>query len=144
MGEAPALEPTGTELVAILRGPHFRHNMGALFHNLLPQIAKMARAFLALATLLSLSACVTSKSPLLGPESRVLPFPSGTTFAVYERDTEQKPWTRQRDVTLVADQQLEVRKKTKSIRKTPLRFTAKVNGATWFKEILEPIMLTAC
>jgi hypothetical protein len=109
MGERQQLEPTGTELVAILRGPHFRHNMGALFHNLLPQIAKMARAFLALATLLSLSACVTSKSPLLGPESRVLPFPSGTTFAVYERDTEQKPWTRQRDVTLVADQQLEVR-----------------------------------
>jgi hypothetical protein len=62
-----------------------------------------------LAILLSVSACVTSKAPLLGPESRVLPFGSRMKFEVYERETERRPWIRKQDATMVADQELEVR-----------------------------------
>jgi hypothetical protein len=57
----------------------------------------------------TVNACVISTEPLLGPESRVLPFASPKRFRVYARDAEQDPWIRKEDVTLVADEQLEVR-----------------------------------
>jgi hypothetical protein len=58
---------------------------------------------------LSLSACVVSKEPLLGPDSRVLPFSPPMKFEVYERASARDAWKKQTDISLVADQRLVVR-----------------------------------
>ena len=65
--------------------------------------------FLLIAASLSVSGCVTSKSALLGPDTRVLPFALPMKFQVYERSTDGDLWTRKQDMTLVADQHLEIR-----------------------------------
>jgi len=58
---------------------------------------------------LSVAGCVTSKTPLLGPDSRVLPFPSGARFETYERDDAGAPWTKNDDLTIFsADQGLTI------------------------------------
>ena len=55
------------------------------------------------------AACVTSKSPILGPETRVLPFNPPMIFEVYERTSDTDRWLRKQIVTLIADKQLVVR-----------------------------------
>lgn len=40
----------------------------------------------------ALAGCVTSKAPLLGADSRVMPFTSGATFDTYERDDPSALW----------------------------------------------------
>jgi hypothetical protein len=57
---------------------------------------------------LSLTACIVSKDPLLGPDSRVLPFLPPMKFEVYERASARDPWQKRTDVTLAADQRLVV------------------------------------
>jgi hypothetical protein len=51
----------------------------------------MLRA-IALCLALVATGCVTSKAPLLGPDSRVLPFLPSTQFETYERDDARSPW----------------------------------------------------
>lgn len=65
---------------------------------------------LALLLGLALAGCVTSKEPLLGADSRVLPFLPGTKFEVYERDDERTPWKKNDSLTaFVADASLVMR-----------------------------------
>jgi hypothetical protein len=64
---------------------------------------------LAIAMSVSVNGCVISTEPLLGPDSRVLPFTPPMSFEVYERDSEHGAWRRKENVTLVADKQLVVR-----------------------------------
>jgi hypothetical protein len=60
-----------------------------------------------LATSLAVSACMGSNTPLLGADSRVLPFLSPATFDVYERGKPDEPWTKQNErQTLTADRDL--------------------------------------
>ena len=58
----------------------------------------------------ALAGCVTSKAPLLGADSRVMPFTSGATFDTYEREDASAPWKKSdaRSV-FTADQSLVVR-----------------------------------
>jgi hypothetical protein len=47
--------------------------------------------------------CVISKEPVFGPETRAVPFASGTRFQVFQRETATGPWKRDdREVVLVA------------------------------------------
>ena len=65
---------------------------------------------LVLALGLAAAGCVTSKTPLLGPDSRVLPFLPGTKFETYERDDARAPWKKNDNLTvLTADQSLTIR-----------------------------------
>ena len=55
---------------------------------------------------LAVAGCVTSKTPLLGPDSRALPFPPGSKFETYERDDAREPWKKNDTLTVfTADQQ---------------------------------------
>jgi len=59
---------------------------------------------------LSVGGCITSKTPLLGPDSRVLPFLSGAKFETYERDDESAPWSKNDTLTTFsADQSSTIR-----------------------------------
>lgn len=58
---------------------------------------------------LALCACVTSKDPQFGPDSRVLPFLPGSSFDVSYRGAREPEWGKPERVTLVADQDLVVR-----------------------------------
>jgi hypothetical protein len=72
-------------------------------------MSSLSRA-LVLALALLASGCVTSKTPLLGPDSRVLPFLPGAKFETYERDDARSPWKKdERLTTLAADQALVIR-----------------------------------
>lgn len=58
-----------------------------------------------LAVLLAVLAggCVTSKEPVFGPDTRVVPFASGTRFQIYQRDSDKDPWVLDdQEVVLVA------------------------------------------
>jgi hypothetical protein len=62
---------------------------------------------LALTLGLFAAGCVTSKAPLLGPDSRVLPFLPGSKFETYERDAARDPWKKNDTLTVFsADQSL--------------------------------------
>ena len=68
----------------------------------------MARMLRSLALSLALAAlaggCVVSKTPLLGPETRALPFASGTEFRTYEQERPGGRWKLDRKaIVLVAD-----------------------------------------
>jgi hypothetical protein len=59
---------------------------------------------------LAVAGCVTSKTPLLGPDSRVLPFLPGAKFETYERDDARAPWKKNDTLTVfTADQSLTIR-----------------------------------
>ena len=59
---------------------------------------------------LAAAGCVTSKTPLLGPDSRVLPFLPGAKFETYERDEAREPWKKNDTLTVfTADQSLAIR-----------------------------------
>jgi hypothetical protein len=59
---------------------------------------------------LAVAGCVTSKTPLLGPDGRVLPFLPGAKFETYERDDASAPWKKNDDLTVfTADQSLTIR-----------------------------------
>lgn len=65
---------------------------------------------LALTLGLAVAGCVTSKTPLLGPDSRVLPFLPGSTFETYERDDTRAPWKKNDGLSVfTADQSLTIR-----------------------------------
>src|SRR3954463_10078022 len=65
---------------------------------------------LALTLGLAVAGCVTSKSPLLGSDSRILPFLPGSKFETYERDDARAPWKKNEALTtFTADQSLEIR-----------------------------------
>jgi len=64
---------------------------------------------------LALAGCVTSTTPLLNTDSRVLPFLPGSTFEVYERDDARAPWKKNpARSTFTADKSLVVRELDKS------------------------------
>jgi hypothetical protein len=70
---------------------------------------------LALLTFIALAGCVTSKAPLLGPDSRVLPFLPGTTFETYEREDPRAPWKKNARLSaFTADESLVVREVTEA------------------------------
>ena len=58
-------------------------------------VSRMLIALLAI----SAGGCVLSDKPLFGPETRVVPFTSGSQFEVYERANSQEPW-KKRDATI--------------------------------------------
>ena len=59
---------------------------------------------------LFVAGCVTSKAPLLGSDSRVLPFLPGSKFETYERDDARAPWKKNDTLTVfTADQSLAIR-----------------------------------
>jgi hypothetical protein len=59
---------------------------------------------------LAVAGCVTSKTPLLGPDGRALPFPPGSKFETYERDDAREPWKKNDTLTVfTADQNLTIR-----------------------------------
>lgn len=62
-----------------------------------------------LTTSFALEACVTSREALLGLDTRVLPFSTGTTFEVYWRQEARDSWKQSNDAILVADDDLGVR-----------------------------------
>jgi hypothetical protein len=62
-----------------------------------------------LTTSFALEACVTSREALLGPDTRVLPFSTGTRFEVYGRQEASDSWKQSNDAILVADDDLGVR-----------------------------------
>jgi hypothetical protein len=65
---------------------------------------------LALTLSLAIAGCVTSRTPVLGPDSRVLPFLPGAKFETYERDDAREPWKKNDTLTvLTADQSLTIR-----------------------------------
>ena len=65
---------------------------------------------LALTLSLAIAGCVTSKSPVLGPDSRVLPFLPGSKFETYERDDARASWKKNDSLTIfTADPSLTVR-----------------------------------
>jgi hypothetical protein len=65
---------------------------------------------LALTLGLAVAGCVTSKAPLLGSDSRVLPFLPGSKFETYERDDARAPWKKNDSLTtFTADQSLAIR-----------------------------------
>jgi hypothetical protein len=65
---------------------------------------------LALTLGLAVAGCVTSKTPLLGPDSRVLPFLPGSKFETYERDDARAAWKKNDTLTVfTADQSLAIR-----------------------------------
>ena len=65
---------------------------------------------LALTLGLAVAGCVTSKTPILGPDSRVLPFLPGSKFETYERDDPREPWKKNDSLTIfTADQSLTIR-----------------------------------
>jgi hypothetical protein len=65
---------------------------------------------LALTLGLAVAGCVTSKTPVLGPDSRVLPFLPGAKFETYERDYARDPWKKNDTLTVfTADQSLTIR-----------------------------------
>jgi hypothetical protein len=65
---------------------------------------------LALTLGLAVAGCVTSKAPLLGPDSRVLPFLPGAKFETYERDDARDPRKKNDTLTVfTADQSLAIR-----------------------------------
>ena len=65
---------------------------------------------LALTLGLAVAGCVTSMAPLLGPDSRVLPFLPGSKFETYERDEAREPWKKNDTLTVfTADQSLAIR-----------------------------------
>jgi len=65
---------------------------------------------LALTLGLAVAGCVTSKTPLLGPDSRVLPFLPGAKFETYERDDARAPWKKNDNLSVfTADQSLTIR-----------------------------------
>src|ERR1700704_3953500 len=69
---------------------------------------------LVLALGLFLAGCVTSKTPLLGPDSRVLPFLPGAKFETYERDDARAPWKKNDNLSVfTADQSLTIREQDK-------------------------------
>ncbi len=74
----------------------------------------MARIFRSLALSLALAAlaggCVVSKTPLFGPETRALPFASGTEFQIYEQEQSGGPWKKgEKTFVLVADAEKVIR-----------------------------------
>jgi hypothetical protein len=52
---------------------------------------------LALAIAFLAGGCVISREPVFGPETRVVPFASGTRFQIYQRDTPESAWEQDRD-----------------------------------------------
>ncbi len=65
---------------------------------------------LALTLGLAAAGCVTSKTPVLGPDSRILPFLPGAKFETYERDNARDPWKKNGNLTVfTADQSLAIR-----------------------------------
>ena len=52
---------------------------------------------------------MTSREALLGHDTRVLPFNTGTRFEVYERQEARDSWKKSADGILVADDDLVVR-----------------------------------
>ncbi|MEX0590491.1 MAG: hypothetical protein WD207_05350 [Xanthobacteraceae bacterium] len=47
--------------------------------------------------------CVISKEPVFGPETRVVPFASGTRFQIFQRETAKGPWKLDdKEIVLVA------------------------------------------
>lgn len=71
---------------------------------------RLIRAVVLSAAALFASGCVISKKPLLGADTRVLPFASGTKFESFSRKQERDPWTRDtRSPTYTANAALEVR-----------------------------------
>jgi hypothetical protein len=65
---------------------------------------------LVLTLALSVAGCVTSKTPLFGPDSRVLPFLPGAKFETYERDDARAPWKKNDTLTIfTADPSLTIR-----------------------------------
>jgi hypothetical protein len=74
----------------------------------------MARIFRSLALSLALAAlaggCVVSKTPLFGPETRALPFASGTRFQTYEQERSGRPWKKsEKPIVLIADAEKVIR-----------------------------------
>jgi hypothetical protein len=64
---------------------------------------------LALTLSLAIAGCVTSKTPVLGSDSRVLPFLPGAKFETYERDDARAPWKKNDGLTIfTADQSLTI------------------------------------
>jgi hypothetical protein len=58
---------------------------------------------------LFVAGCVTSKTPVLGPDSRVLPFLPGSKFETYERDDARAAWKKNDALTVfTADQSLTI------------------------------------
>jgi hypothetical protein len=68
----------------------------------------MKAALLILPLALSLSGCIGSTQPLMGRDTRALPFPSGTKFELYDRDDPSKPWAIRDRIQFVADNELVV------------------------------------
>jgi len=77
-------------------------------------VSSFSRCFVLLLGL-ALAGCVTSKAPLLGADSRVLPFLPGTNFETYERDDARAPWKKNAaHATFTADRSLVVRELDKA------------------------------
>jgi len=57
---------------------------------------------------LSLGGCIGSTEPLMGRDTRVVPFQSGAKFDRYSRDDPGKPWANPERIQLVADDELVV------------------------------------
>jgi len=66
----------------------------------------MKAALLILPLALSLSGCIGSTQPLMGRDTRAVPFASGTTFEIYNRDDPSQPWGSGERIQLVADNEL--------------------------------------
>jgi hypothetical protein len=79
----------------------------------------MARIFRSLALSLALAAlaggCVVTKTPLFGPETRALPFASGTEFQIYEQEHSGGPWKKgEKTFVLIADAEKVIREADES------------------------------
>jgi hypothetical protein len=61
------------------------------------------RVLWAILTVPFLCSCVTSKEPLLGPDTRVLPWIIPKKFQTFERDSANAPWIKGQETTLVPD-----------------------------------------
>ena len=66
-------------------------------------MAAKVRALCAILIMPFLCSCVTSKEPLLGPDTRVLPWTTPKKVQVFERKSANEAWTKPRETTLVPD-----------------------------------------
>jgi len=61
------------------------------------------RVLWAILTVPFLCSCVTSKEPILGPDTRVLPWIIPKKFQIFDKNGANAPWTKGQEVTLVPD-----------------------------------------
>jgi hypothetical protein len=79
-------------------------------------IGKLLRALSVGSVCFIVAACMTSKEPMIDPDSRVLPFAPPTRVEVYHRKSSREPWRRDEKgiMTLIAGPDLIVRYKENS------------------------------